>query len=440
MASDNNSGFSTQLVDSADKSIDRQLVADNICGSGSGCTVYSVRIDGLRVAVKRLSAEHRLNATYIAAYRKEFEIGRRLKHDALPTYRELRADTDEVYIVMDYVDGTHLDRFVATPEGAAYFRDDDNVRRLLSGLVGVVAYLHRSGVVHCDLKPANIMLRHSDRGVMLIDLDKAYCDTLDLTHGGTAGISDALAPCEAPTAAKDIAAIGRITDTILSCRGNAAPRFLRQFRALCDTPAASADKLLRALQRPTHRLPAIALAAAAFIAIGGIGSYLYFSTGRNTTEKLPTAPIDTTATTAATPEATPANPAAPVVITASTPAVESGAPPAAAATKTDGITDFDTRMSVYLRETEKATRALRSGKLSDTEFQDMVTRVSDLFTSGYNAILEEYRADHPEASETEVYTAMADALGSSRTFKVMQSFNKEWLDTLRLRLKKNEGR
>lgn len=85
-----------------------QFSADNICGEGGACIVYGMNLDGLRVAVKRLREDLRTLPGYAASYRKEFQIGQRLKHYALPTYRQLHDEIEDVYIVMDYVDGVSL--------------------------------------------------------------------------------------------------------------------------------------------------------------------------------------------------------------------------------------------------------------------------------------------------------------------------------------------
>lgn len=90
------SGFSSDFVRPSAASAVAQFTPENICGEGATSVVYHMRLDGLRVAVKRLKAEQRGNPTCVAAYRKEYIIGRVLKHDSLPLYRELRADEDEV--------------------------------------------------------------------------------------------------------------------------------------------------------------------------------------------------------------------------------------------------------------------------------------------------------------------------------------------------------
>lgn len=210
--------------------IHNSFTAENICGKSASCIVYQMRRQGLRVAVKRLKAEYCTEPTHVNSYRKEYQLGEQLKHDALPVYRDMHEDVNEVYIVMDFVDGISLSDFLETEAGKEYLRNAENVKRFLTQLLDVVTYLHRSGVIHCDIKPANTMLRHSDRGVMLLDMDKCYSDSLDRTHGGTAFICDPLDNGDKPTVAKDFSAIGNLIDYIAQM--SAYPRHCNPVRSL----------------------------------------------------------------------------------------------------------------------------------------------------------------------------------------------------------------
>ena len=431
MANGNPSGFGQEFRESSQDSAEAQFIPENICGEGAGCKVYRIRLDGLLVAVKRLSEAQRLNATFVAAYRKEFEIGRRLRHDALPVYHGLRADTEEVYIVMDFVDGVTVEDYLDTAEGKAYLSDGENLGKFLSQVLDAVAYLHRSGVVHCDLKPSNIMLRRSDSSAMIIDLDKAYRDTHDLTHGGTPGISDAIPGHEKPDAGKDLAALGRILDVIMSRTGNAASRKFRRFRKLCDAPDISAAKLRAALPTPAKPAKTAAIWIVALVNLTFIGMALFYYGHKETadTQELPVR--DTTEQISHDSIGTGMSRNETASRTAA--AKESHT---ATAEKGDEIREFDSRMAKYIKETESATAALRSGKLTDTEIQNLASRVSDLYLSASDEIKEDYRKRFPAASESDVYLALTKALGSSRTFQIMQSFNKELMDTVNARLAK----
>ena len=247
-SSDFASGFSEETLDT----VTSGFIDKNICGEGASCIVYRMRHGDLLVAVKRMRKELLTEPAYRASYRKEFRIGQRLKHDALPVYRNLKDELEEVYIEMDYVDGITVEDFIRTQEGKEYFSSAENVRRFFKELIDVVSYLHRSGVIHSDLKPANIMLRNSDRGVMLLDLDKSYSDILNCNHGGTKSFSEPLDENQKPTAQKDYSAIGRIIESISETISRFPESSIKHFHKECLSGNATPDRLLRQLQSNTH--------------------------------------------------------------------------------------------------------------------------------------------------------------------------------------------
>ncbi|MCM1293056.1 MAG: protein kinase [Bacteroides sp.] len=133
-------------------SLEAQFTDENICGSGASCTVYSVRLIGRHLAVKRLEEAERLNSTCVAAFRKEYEMGSRLRHNGLPVYHSMREDVDEVYLVMDFIDGCTLQHYMSTPRGRSRMDNDENIVKVMKQLIEVTDYLHRCGVIHCDIK------------------------------------------------------------------------------------------------------------------------------------------------------------------------------------------------------------------------------------------------------------------------------------------------
>ena len=73
-------------------------------------------------------------------------------------------------IVMEYVDGRTLTAFLAENPSPAMRR------RVFEQLLQAVAYIHRSGIVHNDIKPENILVTRADNDVRLIDFGLADDD------------------------------------------------------------------------------------------------------------------------------------------------------------------------------------------------------------------------------------------------------------------------
>lgn len=418
------SGFSEER-NSTENNFSEDLIRNsftdkNICGEGASCIVYRTRWKGLRVAVKRLKAEYRTDPRYVESYRKEYQLGRQLKHDELPVYREMHEDANEVYIVMDFIYGVSLKDFLASDDGPEYFSLLDNLKRFLTQLLDVVTYLHRSGIIHCDIKPANIMLRHSDRGVMLLDLDKSYSDSLDLTHGGTAFMSDPLAEGEVPTAIKDFTAIGNLIDYIAERVPKFPTKRFRRFRNACRSKEATDERLSRALQfRSESYLWAIGIAAICI----GCGAYYIIQTKVDSEQEQPsqqTMPAEGSDTVRIIERIDPGQSADPAPGQS-----QSQAKPVA--------DDFDNRMSVFIREAEAAMASLRNGNATDKEIRDMVFQMAESYTTKYQSILAAYKSENLDMSGIDVEIAVARASERSKATKLLQQFTQAASDTLEQR-------
>ena len=152
-------------------------LAQKLERGGSTCDVYVTRYHRRRVFIKRLKEEFRFSPQHVAAFDKEYDIGVSLKHKSLPEYREFHDD----YLVIDYVEGVTLADMIADKD--TWLTKEKNVRNMLVELIDVIDYLHQHNVVHCDIKPDNILMTHGTRNLVLIDLDKAYTSWLDDTAG-----------------------------------------------------------------------------------------------------------------------------------------------------------------------------------------------------------------------------------------------------------------
>jgi serine/threonine protein kinase, bacterial len=81
-------------------------------------------------------------------------------------YAYFYSETDQqYYIVQEWIDGDTLSALVSK-QGVL---DENQVRRILTDVLPVFSYIHSRSIVHRDIKPDNIILRHSDKLPVLID-------------------------------------------------------------------------------------------------------------------------------------------------------------------------------------------------------------------------------------------------------------------------------
>ena len=187
-------------------------------GSGGSGSVW-LAVDaqtGLDVALKIIPREGK------AAARAEREAlaARRLRHERCVRAYDVGHDASHVYIAYEYVAGRTFREAIRA--GAVSDRDAVEVA---AQVLEALAYAHRSGIVHRDVKPANILLEDRDRvAARLLDFGLAQFDGADTltavgdVPGTLAYISpERLAGAEA-TPASDVWSVGVLLWEVLAER------------------------------------------------------------------------------------------------------------------------------------------------------------------------------------------------------------------------------
>ena len=148
-----------------------------IKSTGTTCDAFSARYESRHVFVKRLKPEHASNSRYRLASQKEYELGVSLRHPSIPQYIKFTGDT----LITEFVDGKTLHQIIQDDDPRLH--SDRNIEKWVSQLLDVMDYLHARNVIHCDIKTDNIMITNDTRNLMLIDFDKAFTASQDLTPG-----------------------------------------------------------------------------------------------------------------------------------------------------------------------------------------------------------------------------------------------------------------
>lgn len=118
------------------------------------------------VALKILSEEFAESPDASALLYSEFALTRRLRHDNILRPHTFDVDTgcQRAFITMELMHGLTLDKLLCErPLGLPW----KELRAIALPLLDALAYTHRRGVLHGDMKPSNIML--SEEGVRLFD-------------------------------------------------------------------------------------------------------------------------------------------------------------------------------------------------------------------------------------------------------------------------------
>ena len=139
-------------------------------GAGGGGVVYL----GEHIRLKKkiiLKADKRSLRVKEEKLRREVDILKNLSHTYIPHVYDFVPEDGVVYTVMDYIEGESLDKLLARGQLPAQPQMIQWACQLLEALV----YLHNQsphGILHGDIKPANIMLKPNG-DVCLIDFNIA---------------------------------------------------------------------------------------------------------------------------------------------------------------------------------------------------------------------------------------------------------------------------
>src|SRR5581483_4606150 len=125
-------------------------------------------------------------------------------HAGLPVVRDDFFDEDEYVVAMDWVEGTDLARLVAERGNPGL--PPSSVLRYLAQAAEALTHLHMHDppVIHGDIKPANLVLSHGGR-VVLVDFGVSSSPLAVSKRAGTPGfVAPELAAGDAPTRASDV--------------------------------------------------------------------------------------------------------------------------------------------------------------------------------------------------------------------------------------------
>lgn len=134
---------------------------ERVLGQGSFGTVWRAFDEqlGRWVAVKTLRPSLANDTSQRQSLIEEARAAAGLDHPDLLTIHDVIADQQQVHIVMQWIDGEPLEQwwkrsFPHPPDAIS----DATLARLIARISRAVHHAHLAGLIHCDLKPPNILI------------------------------------------------------------------------------------------------------------------------------------------------------------------------------------------------------------------------------------------------------------------------------------------
>ena len=166
--------------------VDGKYTIESQLGEGGMGIVYFARDINLEtpVVVKGIRPELARNKEFRARILAEGKAMAKIDHENVVRLNSVVVQPDELFLVMQYVDGESLDKTIARYASQQAFMPLDQAFRIFEQILAGVGAAHAKGMIHRDIKPANVLIRTEDSQVKVTDFGIAKAEDEALAGKG----------------------------------------------------------------------------------------------------------------------------------------------------------------------------------------------------------------------------------------------------------------
>jgi serine/threonine protein kinase len=189
-------------------------------GKGGMAVIYQARDLMLErtVAIKLLREDYSRAPAFQQRFRQEAKAAANLSHPNIVTVHDFGLDHGQLFIVMEYIPGSDLKTLIRQ---RGRFTPEAGLPLIIQACAGL-GYAHRAGLVHCDVKPQNMLitpdgrLKVTDFGIARALASIHPDEQTDLVWGSPQYFSPEQAAGGAPSPASDVYSLGVVMYELLT--------------------------------------------------------------------------------------------------------------------------------------------------------------------------------------------------------------------------------
>jgi serine/threonine-protein kinase len=192
--------------------LNKRYQIEELLGRGGMAVVYRAKDLMLErdVALKVLKSDYVKDPAFRERFRQEAKAAANLAHSNIVTVYDFGYDQGRLYIVMEYVPGKDLNTIVSEKGRLPLEEGLDLAIKACKG----IGYAHRAGLVHCDVKPHNLLVT-PDNQLKVVDFGIARAlasispdEAAEVVWGSPQFFSPEQASGEPPSPASDVYSMG----------------------------------------------------------------------------------------------------------------------------------------------------------------------------------------------------------------------------------------
>ena len=165
------------------RTLDKRYTILEHIGGGGMADVYRAhdKLLDRSVAVKILRSQFANDEQFVTRFRREAQAAARLSHHNIVNMYDVGQDEDVHYIVMEYISGETLkERILREPLPI------EMAVRIAADIAEGLEHAHQNNLVHCDIKPHNILMTRAGGRIKVTDFGIARAvSSATMQHTGT---------------------------------------------------------------------------------------------------------------------------------------------------------------------------------------------------------------------------------------------------------------